>query len=113
MRVLDSNLIRVQADGDDVTRVLKRRLDLPRGLEALPASWPRKFDVVFADPPYAFDAYELLLELCAAVIVAEGLVVVEHDARVAVESGPLLEQVDTRRYGDSSMTTFAPLQAPP
>ncbi len=53
-----------------------RRLTLPTELGAIRGT----FDIVFADPPYAFEYHDVLLEeLGAQALVAEGgLVVVEH-----------------------------------
>ncbi len=109
LRVLRSNLSNLElepAPTEGEWRVLVRRLDLPRGLAKLPTGWPTRFDVIFADPPYAYDDYELLLENSAVLLASDGALIVEHDARVALRVVSGLSQLDSRRYGDSALTTL-------
>ncbi len=63
---------------------------------------PRRYDVVFADPPYRGDAAQRLVAAFRAVPFARVLGV-EHAARTAVLGDA------TRRYGDSALTfCYAP-----
>ena len=66
-----------------------------------------RFDLIFADPPYAFEDYAKLLELVSPLLRAGGELAVEHSARVdlAPEAGEL-RQSDTRRYGESTLTFY-------
>ena len=84
-------------------RLEVRRLSLPAGLARL--SGP--FDLVFADPPYAFDGYEELLTGVQPLLAPEGDVVVEHASRreLPLEAGRLV-RVDVRRYGESSLSFY-------
>lgn len=65
------------------------------------------YDFVFADPPYAFDAFAELLESLVSRLSGDGEVVLEHSTRVvtpdAVEG---LRQVDRRIYGDSALSFY-------
>lgn len=80
-----------------------RRLTLPAGLSRLTGP----FDLVFADPPYAFAPYEELLAGLAPLLAQDGEAVVEHSFRreMPLEAGPLVK-VDVRRYGESSLSFF-------
>jgi len=60
------------------------------------------FDLVFADPPYAFDAWDVLLSrLTAALVVAE--------AAGPVEPGRGWDVMRSRRYGTTVMTLLRPV----
>ena len=65
------------------------------------------FDLVFADPPYAFTGYAALLAAAAPLLAADGEVVVEHSSRLELplEAGPLV-RTDVRRYGESSLSFY-------
>jgi 16S rRNA (guanine(966)-N(2))-methyltransferase RsmD len=80
-----------------------RRLTLPGGLARLTGP----FDLVFADPPYAFKGYDELLAGVAPLLAQEGEAVLEHSSRreMPVEAGPLV-RVDVRRYGESSLSFY-------
>jgi 16S rRNA (guanine966-N2)-methyltransferase len=84
--------------------VTVRRMRLPAGLARLSGG---PFDLVFADPPYAFTGYAALLAAVAPILAADGEVVVEHSARLElpVEAGPLV-RTDVRRYGESSLSFY-------
>lgn len=84
-----------------------RRASLPGGLRSLAEHPDYRFDLIFADPPYAFDEYLRLLELASPLLRAGGELVVEHSARVdlAAAAGEL-RQNDTRRYGESTLTFY-------
>ena len=83
-----------------------RKLTLPAGLSRL-AETGERFDLVFADPPYAFNAYLQLLEGIAPLLAEEGEAVVEHSARVqlAPEAGELV-RTDMRRYGEIALSFY-------
>ena len=58
---------------------------------------PRRFDVAFCDPPYAFDRWPRLLELLPA-----GLAVLESDHELGLPGG--WDVVRTRHYGGTLVT---------
>jgi 16S rRNA (guanine966-N2)-methyltransferase len=82
-----------------------RRLTLPAGLDRLKDEGP--FDLVYADPPYNFNAYGELLEAVAPLLDKDGEVAIEHSSRrdLALEAGPLT-RVDVRRYGESAISFY-------
>ncbi|WP_375765245.1 16S rRNA (guanine(966)-N(2))-methyltransferase RsmD [Archangium gephyra] len=68
-----------------------------------------KFELIFADPPYAARVVETVLEGIARskVLAPGGTVVVEHDKREAApESHEGFERVDQRRFGDTLVSLF-------
>jgi 16S rRNA G966 N2-methylase RsmD len=81
---------------------------LPAGLARLAG---RAFDLVFADPPYAFTGYSVLLarliEKPAPLLAPDGEIVVEHSSRLdlPLEAGALV-RTDVRRYGESSLSFY-------
>jgi 16S rRNA (guanine966-N2)-methyltransferase len=81
-----------------------RRLTLPAGLARLPAG---SFDLVYADPPYNFNAYGELLEAAAPLLATDAEVAVEHTSRreMPIEVGPLT-RVDVRKYGESAISFY-------
>jgi 16S rRNA (guanine(966)-N(2))-methyltransferase RsmD len=85
-----------------------RKLVLPKGISAL-ASKAMQFDVVFADPPYAFSDHKgLLAALQAARLIAQdAIIVVEHASRGKVEFDPEVFELSRRaEYGDTALTFF-------
>ncbi len=84
------------------------RARLPAGLEELAAHRDgRPFDLVFADPPYGFTAYQQLLDRLAPLLAADAEVAVEHSsrARLPEEAGDLV-RVDVRRYGETALSFY-------
>ena len=76
-----------------------------------------RFELVFADPPYAARVVEATLEALAqhGVVAPGGVVVVEHDKREAApEAHAGFVQEDQRRFGDTLVTLYrAPEGAAP
>ena len=91
----------------DLRRCEARRLDLPRELTKLSSEYRESFDLIFADPPYAFSALERLLDGCEELLAQGGELAIEHSRRVSTpaESGGLA-RVDQRSYGESSMSFY-------
>ncbi len=75
-----------------------RRLDLPKGLSRLNGP----FDLIFADPPYDFQAYDSLVELALPLLHSHGELALEHDR----ELGPNLSPHSVRRYGGTLLSFF-------
>ena len=84
-----------------------RRLTLPAGLSRLAAEEVGPFDLVFADPPYVFNAYSEVLEGVIPLLSQAGEVCIKHSSRrdLAMEVSPLV-RVETRRYGESSLSFY-------
>jgi 16S rRNA (guanine(966)-N(2))-methyltransferase RsmD len=65
------------------------------------------FDLVFADPPYDFEAYEPLLLLIDRLVTPEGEAAVEHSIRAELpERAGSLECVGVRTYGESRVSYY-------
>lgn len=72
-------------------------------------STPKRFDLIFADPPYnlAFDQVESLLELCADVLNPDGVLVLEQSGKVKELNVPEKLELEKRReYGDTAVFFF-------
>lgn len=68
-----------------------------------------KFELIFADPPYAARVVEAVLEQVAraGLLAPGGTVIVEHDKREAApESHEGFTRVDERRFGDTVASFF-------
>jgi 16S rRNA (guanine(966)-N(2))-methyltransferase RsmD len=80
---------------------------LPAALGQLEAAGEPVFDLAFADPPYAFDEYQRLIESAAALLSASGELAVEHSARVSLpEATGELRLADLRRYGETAIAFY-------
>ena len=85
-------------------RVEVRVAELPGGLRR---AGSEHFDLVFADPPYDFEAYEALLLLIDQLVAPTGEAAVEHSSRTEVpERAGSLECVSSRTYGESRVSYY-------
>lgn len=85
-----------------------RRLALPGGLAALAADGIR-YDIVFADPPYAFEEYTPLLQALrdAPFLADDAIVIIEHHARRDPLDGPQpMERYRKATYGETALSFF-------
>ncbi len=87
------------------------RAALPAGLDRLCGTLPGqagpRFDLIFADPPYAFTAIEGLLLRAAPCLRAGGEMAVEHSSRLEIAApGAPWRRRARRRYGDSCLSFF-------
>jgi 16S rRNA (guanine(966)-N(2))-methyltransferase RsmD len=66
----------------------------------------RRFDVIFADPPYAMRAHSKILSLIKRydLLSSGGMVVVEHDSSECVTDEDF--NADTRKCGTTALTFF-------
>jgi 16S rRNA (guanine966-N2)-methyltransferase len=103
----------VEAD-PNACRTIERNLD-KLGLkgevrcgDVLPAiaNERRRFDLVFADPPYEQRDHEALARYLPGLLADDGLVVFETAAKIEPEL-PLTKRM-TRRYGAARITLFEP-----
>jgi 16S rRNA (guanine966-N2)-methyltransferase len=79
------------------------------------------FDLIFADPPYADIASGAAVRAIAAILVGErderclladdGRLVVEHAKGDGPPDLPRVTLIDTRRYGDTSISFYSPASA--
>ncbi|MCY1014241.1 16S rRNA (guanine(966)-N(2))-methyltransferase RsmD [Pyxidicoccus sp. MSG2] len=79
-----------------------------RALETLKKRGER-FELIFADPPYAARVVETVLDgvVGAGVLAPAGMVVVEHDKREAApEAHGGLTREDQRRFGDTLVSFY-------
>ncbi len=76
-------------------------------------SKPQPFDLIFADPPYAFTDYAQLLGFLHPWLAPAGEVVFEHLARTRITAPEGWQLVDHRSYGECGLSFFAadPLQS--
>lgn len=65
----------------------------------------RRFDLIFADPPYEFDRYGNLLRVVAPWLTATGELAIEHSTRRQLTAAEPWEQ-SVRRYGESCLSFF-------
>lgn len=110
VRLLEENTAMVERSAVKI-----RRGVLPGGLRALVEHPDRRFDLIFADPPYTYAEYDKLLETASAVLADGGEMAVEHSSRAPLPAAiGELRMTDSRRYGESSLTFYRHAsQAPP
>lgn len=81
----------------------------------LPAGLAREtgiYDLVFADPPYAFNEHEALLAGLTGRLAPGGEIALEHSRRVVPTADPELWRLaDRRSYGDSCLSFFRSAEA--
>ena len=89
------------------------RRTLPVGLASLLAREERGFDLIFADPPYGYVAYDELVGACVPLLADGGEVVLEHAARSPLPArlGGLV-RVEERRFGDTALSFYRADSAP-
>jgi 16S rRNA (guanine966-N2)-methyltransferase len=108
LRVIRANIDAVGLAGAEVAADrVERLLGRPSAAEPQAATAERRYDVVFADPPYALPAAEVtrVLELLSkhGWLAPEALVVIERATRDGVLNWPLGYQPDrARRYGEAT-----------
>jgi 16S rRNA (guanine966-N2)-methyltransferase len=77
---------------------------LPEALGGRPAG---DFDLIFADPPYAYERYPELVEAAARRLAPGGELAVEHSARAALpEAAGEWRRRDRRCYGESWLSFY-------
>jgi 16S rRNA (guanine966-N2)-methyltransferase len=99
-RTIERNLDKLRLTG---ARVLRQNATTALAQEA---SAGRKYDLVLVDPPYDMyaDLEPQLARYLPSVLAADGVLVVETDARV--EPALPLEQRTSRKYGSARITLF-------
>ena len=81
--------------------------DLPAQIGRVHRLMDRPFDLIFADPPYAYAGYEALLASLDEMLAGGGEVAIEHSIRTELpeSAGGLVRQA-TRDYGENRITFF-------
>ncbi len=104
LAVLKGNLSKL----DLAETIEARRADLPRDLLRLAQREGGSFELVFADPPYDFADYEILLENAAPLLADEGELALEHSSRTRLpeRTAALERQGEPRIYGESAITIY-------
>ncbi len=93
-----------------LSEVTVREARLPAALERLQDS---AFDLVFADPPYAFDGWSRLLTLAAPLLAPGGALVAEHDRRGDLpEAAGDLRLDRLRSYGETELGFYGVASEP-
>ena len=68
----------------------------------------RHFELIFADPPYRFDAYDETILACESLLVPGGQIAIEHGVAVDLpDRVGRLQQHDKRVYGDSAISFYS------
>jgi 16S rRNA (guanine(966)-N(2))-methyltransferase RsmD len=64
------------------------------------------YDLIFADPPFDYKHYDKLVEkvLAGGLLREEGLLIIEHSARVHLEGLP--QYVESKKYGNVVFSLF-------
>ncbi|AKQ66650.1 16S rRNA (guanine(966)-N(2))-methyltransferase [Myxococcus hansupus] len=81
---------------------------MSRALETLKRRGER-YELIFADPPYAAHVVETVLDgiMAAGLLAPSGMVVVEHDKREAAPDAHAgLNREDQRRFGDTLVSFY-------
>jgi len=91
---------------EDIKRKTKGKVYTGDVLKVLPRLG--KYDIIFADPPYAYDKYKELLKEAIEHLNEGGLLIIEHFKKVDLK--PLtpegLEFEESRTYGDTTLSFF-------
>ena len=69
-------------------------------LKALERLYPKKFDIIFLDPPYKTDYIEKSLKKISELNILNGIVVLESDSLDKLNFSDYYEEVKTKKYGD-------------
>lgn len=101
VEVVGANLRALGLDG-------RARVAVGDALRAVGSVGP--LDLVLLDPPYAFDRWSELLEVVAAQLSEEAVVVVESDREVALP--PALRGIRSKTYGGTVVQFAVPSGAP-
>ena len=70
----------------------------------------RHYDLALLDPPYAYDAWPVLLASVTARLAPTGVVVIESDR--PVETGPSVQVVRVKHYGSTVVAFARPSSGP-
>jgi 16S rRNA (guanine(966)-N(2))-methyltransferase RsmD len=66
----------------------------------------RRFDIIYLDPPYASEIGEKALFEVAPLLAPDGMAVLEHASRSTAPESDLLRVIETRKFGDTSISFY-------
>ncbi len=69
-------------------------------LKALNKLYPKKFDIIFLDPPYKTDYLTKALKTISELNLLEGIIILESDDLKKLEFSNYYEELKTKKYGD-------------
>ncbi len=101
--ILDQNVARTRM----AERATVHGFELPNGLRRLRGAAP--YDIVYADPPYAFDAVPSLLAAIddLDLLTPDGVVVLEHATRTpSLDRAGELQRVRDAAYGETTLSFY-------
>lgn len=103
-RVIRQNLLQARLDNQATIMAM----DCKQALHLL-VSKGACFDLVFLDPPYQADQYEIVIEtVCRHLLHPQGLIVAETASRTPLPSQiGSASKIDQRRYGDTILEFYS------
>ncbi len=69
-------------------------------LKAIEKLYPKKFDIIFLDPPYKTDYIEKSLKKISELNLVNGIVVLESDSLDKLNFSDYYDEIKTKKYGD-------------
>lgn len=69
-------------------------------LKAIEKLYPKKFDIIFLDPPYKTDYIEKSLKKISELNILNGIVVLESDSLDKLNFSDYYDEIKTKKYGD-------------
>lgn len=69
-------------------------------LKAIEKLYPKKFDIIFLDPPYKTDYIEKSLKKISELNLLNGIVVLESDSLDKLNFSDYYDEIKTKKYGD-------------
>ncbi|MBT5470727.1 MAG: 16S rRNA (guanine(966)-N(2))-methyltransferase RsmD [Nitrospina sp.] len=105
--LITGNLEKCRMTSEDrITRWQLMKLDALNAISVLKEKGAR-FDIIYIDPPFADDLYEVSLTALADILENDGWVIVEHFHKTKLqESYGRLKSFKDRRLGDSCLSFF-------
>lgn len=64
----------------------------------------RKFDFIFADPPYNDGLYQQIIEKSLPLLKENGVLILEHSSDMIIPASPDYNIISVRKYGSRSLT---------
>ncbi|MEE2930997.1 MAG: 16S rRNA (guanine(966)-N(2))-methyltransferase RsmD [Bacteroidota bacterium] len=104
-------IVAIDRDYQSITYIEKMKKDLNLNIQTLRRDvlnsknhLEKKFDVIFADPPYNYDKYQDLIKLflCKEILTKNGCLIIEHHKKTQLKQ----ENIELRKYGDVNFSIF-------